>query len=346
MGLEDVDSRTLRNLGVPERDVKRMDLKRFVMQGLGNQVGLHVYDGVPTFDFNTAAFLGDMLASFNGGGRVFWTRDPGELALISFLVTSLNSPVYASFPVQDKQVVDDFLAGLDGALARLARQRPSGGWWPEENDFYRFGPQKAFRAYSLRFGPVKLRFFWARIGNGLYLASKPFILDDLHALEVERAKGNKVKPALPDPAGHAVVKVRAANWNRVLPDYRLSWAENNRRACLNNLGPLASVGRAVVASSQAGAKRTLPELSLLTRQTADQLYGVHFFCPEGGRYELTPDGRTCRCSVHGWAADPVQAPAPATASPLGKLLDRFTGASATLTFLEDGLHAVVTVDRK
>ena len=33
-------------------------------------------------------------------------------------------------------------------------------------------------------------------------------------------------------------------------------------------------------------------------------------------------------------------------STLGKQLDRFAGLTATLTFLEDGLHAVVIIDRK
>ena len=31
---------------------------------------------------------------------------------------------------------------------------------------------------------------------------------------------------------------------------------------------------------------------------------------------------------------------------MGRLMDDFSGATASLTFLEDGLHAVVTVKRK
>ena len=41
----------------------------------------------------------------------------------------------------------------------------------------------SFYGFGLRFGPAKLRFFWARIGRGLYLSSKPFVLEDLAALQ-------------------------------------------------------------------------------------------------------------------------------------------------------------------
>ncbi|MGE5195496.1 MAG: hypothetical protein ACM3U2_23635 [Deltaproteobacteria bacterium] len=79
---------------------------------------------------------------------------------------------------------------------------------------------------------------------------------------------------------------------------------------------------------------------------ADRLHGAHFFCPEGGRYERTADGKGMKCSVHGSALDPRQPPAPTQDQSLGKLLSTFAGMEATLTFLEDGLHAVLTIDRK
>ena len=60
---------------------------------------------------------------------------------------------------------------------------------------------------------------------------------------------------------------------------------------------------------------------------------------------LTPGGRAMTCSVHGTALAPRQGSAPAQDQSLGKLLSSFAGLEATLTFLEDGLHAVVTIDR-
>ncbi len=41
-----------------------------------------------------------------------------------------------------------------------------------------------------------------------------------------------------------------------------------------------------------------------------------------------------------------QQPAPSPGSPIDRLMRDFTGATAERTFLEDGLHAVVTIRRK
>ena len=44
-----------------------------------------------------------------------------------------------------------------------------------------------------------------------------------------------------------MVRIRADHWNAVLPDYRLGWEESSRQACLENLGPLSNVARAMAA---------------------------------------------------------------------------------------------------
>ena len=128
----------------------------------------------------------------------------------------------------------------------------------------------------------------------------------------------------------------------MLDDYKLGWAENNRQACTNNLGPLSSVGRAVGHVGDKNGEQAGKEAQRL----ADELYAVHFFCPEGGKYLLSPDGKTCSCSVHGSARDPRQNIAPNDAAGPGKVLQEFGGLTATLTFMEDGLHAVIIIDRK
>src|SRR5262249_4612888 len=142
-------------------------------------------------------------------------------------------------------------------------------------DFYKapLKPDRTMRVASVQFGPIKWRMFWARIGNGLYIASKDFILADLAALD-----GDHAKTADLGPQAHGMVRLRPANWDRVLADYRLGWAESNREACLNNLGPLASVGRSLIAGPQR-KERTEEQLGHATNQEADRLHGTHFFCP-------------------------------------------------------------------
>lgn len=307
-------------------------LEEFLLEGIGNQVGMHVYDATPMFDFNLTGFLGDMMGRFRGAGRGM----NDEMLPVSFLIASLNAPVYLSLPVKDARVVDKFLEELDLSLAMLARRPQRDGWFRLDHDFYQFPAEKAgqrFRCYSVAFGPVKWRMFFTRLGDGLYIASKPFILEDLAAA----AEG---KPAEDGPIAHAMVRARPANWNQVLPQFRLSWEERSREACLNNLGPLSSVARAVSASGNGTAK---PEEICCQ---ADALHAVHFFCPDGGRYEVLGDGKQTACSIHGAAHAPRQLAAPTSGSPMGRLMRDFGGLTAQLTFLEDGLHAVVTVQRK
>jgi len=312
-------------------------VKQFIARGIGNQIGMHVYDASPMFDFNLTGFMGEMLGTFRGGGG--WLDD--DFLPFFFLIASLNSPVYLSVPVEDAQIVDKFLDEIDASLAALARKAERDGWFDVDFDFYRVPldtKDDRVRCYSMSLGPVKWRMFFGRIDDGLYIASKRFILDDLAVAAEQR---NAVEgPVDKGPTAHAMVRVRPQNWDQVLPGFRLGWAESSRHACLNNLGPLSSVARTMAAESDG------PVDSRRVHREADQLHAVHFFCPDGGRYEVSPDGRQVICSVHGTAAEPKQLPTPAPGSPMGRLMKDFSGLTAQLIFLEDGLHAVVTVDRK
>ena len=89
----------------------------------------------------------------------------------------------------------------------------------------------------------------------------------------------------------------------------------------------------------------VPKSAEVHRQ-ADQLHAVHFFCPDGGKYTVDADGKQVTCSIHGSAAAPKQLAAPASQSATGRLMQEFGGATAELMFLEDGLHAVITIERK
>jgi hypothetical protein len=333
-----------RMLGVSDAEAAQLDLVRVLKKGIGNQVGFHIYDTSPTFDVNVPQMFGELFGSFNGSrGNV-----SPETAWVGFVVASLTSPVYLSMPVQDAKVVDEFLDKLDGFAAAAARRKENlGGWFRFEQDFYRakLSDGTLARSYVFSIGPIKWRFFYARIGNGLYLASKPFILEDLIAAGAERAK-NKDKAMDAGPAAHAMVRIRSANWNEVRSEYRLGWAENNRQACLNNQGPIASAGRAVLTAKAESKDATAADLGKEAHQLADKFGAVHYYCPEGGRYELSAKDRACSCTIHGTPLSPLQPFAPIDGQGPGQLLKNFNGLTVSLTFLEDGLHAVVVVERK
>ena len=69
-------------------------LGAFLTRGIGNQVGLHVYDADPMFDFNLPNFLGRTMGNFSGG-RAFGSMD--ESLLVGLLVTDrVAKPTRAS----------------------------------------------------------------------------------------------------------------------------------------------------------------------------------------------------------------------------------------------------------
>ena len=195
------------------------------------------------------------------------------------------------------------------------------------------------RGVSFRIGPLKWRFFFARIGQGLYITSKREILDDLL-----QADNQKQQPAN-GPRGHAMVRVRADHWKQILDHFQLGWSESSREAGLNNLSMLSNVARAESASNPDWKTMTEAQRMTRVRRAAEAVYGCRFFCPDGGHYHTLQDGRVVACSIHGTAISPRQLIRPSQDGPLGHALQDFRGATATLSFLEDGLRAVVTIRR-
>lgn len=326
------------------REPIQLDPSAFLQRGIGNQIGLHAYDGKPLFDFNLTGFLGQTMGSF-GGVRRF----DGEMLPIAFLVASLNSPVYISVPVEDAEVVDEFLGQLDRVLGAHGHLRGD-AFFEVGYDFYKMpleGTTQQIRVQAVSLGPLRWRFYWTRIENGLYIASTKEILEDLRQAHLARSQAPAQNVRL-GPTGHAMVRVRATNWQQVLPHFQLGWAEANRQACAKNVVTLSAIARALAAEDLAAAANgptRSPQQNTLLARRGSEVHGCRFYCPDGGRYVLSPDGKGCRCAYHGVPAEPFQLPAPAPRGPLGQAMRQFAGATATLSFLEDGLHAVLTIER-
>ncbi len=329
--------------GMSEKEFLDLKPGEFLTRGIGSQIGVHVCDTDPAFAFSIPRMLGLMLGEFNGRGGIGGRGT--DAWPIGLLITSLNSPVYVSVPVEDPRIVDEFLDRLDVYLAQIARYEERGPvpFFAVTQDYYHM-PLKGnvnARAYGFEFGPVKWRFFWGASDAGCTSPPSPSFLKIWLPL-------NRANKRLPSSTAlcrrHMPWSACApANWNQVVSGYKLGWAENNRTACLHNLGPLSSLARAAATPSEAKADQPV---SAAIVSLGEQTYDVHFFCPDGGKYIVEPDGKGVRCSIHGSALHPQQGTAPAAQSDLGKFLNELTDAALSLTFLEDGLHAVVTIDRK
>ena len=324
--------------GLPEEVLRQLKLGQLLSKGIGNRIGLHVYDSEPVFDFSLPRFLGLSLGSFQGRGPF-----GNEVLTIGVLIAALNSPVYVSVPVQDAEIVDEFLLRLDEYLAGIARQ----------------GSVERIRANFRRPGllPASSR---QLLGTRLFVSLRANQMAVL--LGQDRRRSVRGQPAVhpggpgrddsgdgekPDETGqvtvHAMVRIRPQNWSRVLANYQLGWAENNREACLHNVGPMSSLARAFVQST-AGKSAEQVHAGLVT--LGERFYDAHFFCPDGGQYQMAPDGKSVVCALHGSAYFPRQQATPAAESQLGRLLQDSADLTLTLTFLEDGLHAVATIDRR
>jgi hypothetical protein len=227
-----------------------------------------------------------------------------------------------------------------------SRRRENVWFFEIGTDYYKLGggDGPVVRTFVFELGPIKWRFFMSRIGKGLYFASKKFILDDLLAAQAEKTESSEPSAVRHDPVGHAMVRIRPENWHKVVPDYRLGWAENAREAVVNNLGPLSNAARAYAATHPVNVVENPAKSLEAILSDASRLYGMEFLSPVG-EYILAEDGKSIAHSVYGSLLDPRQ-PIEDQAAPQDAVWQSFKGATAELTFLEDGLHAVLTIEKE
>ena len=319
--------------------VQELGLDDFLIDGIGNQIGFHVCDSDPPIDLSVSRMLGLMVAAGqNRGGRFV---GPAGMS-IAVPASALNAPVYLSIPVKDPEIVDRTLSKLDVFLARWSHrpdlQRGFFGWLSVEHDVYRISGKAdpAVRAYAFQFGPLTWRFYWSRIDDGLYLASKPFILDEL-----KRAAGSEADDTgrAESLASHGMVRIRPQHWNRILPHFQIGWAEAQRRSCLHNVSFLSSAARGLTsASGRPAVDADMSKIKQLTRT----LFHVESHCGAEGKYTVTDEGTGVCCTAHGCQTLPRQAMGQQTE--LAAFAESLTDVQLQMTFTDEGLHTVVTFD--
>ncbi len=327
-----VESFSNRRRTFPDRDrlVKELSLDRFLHQGIGNQIAIHVCDDQPLVDVNVSRMLG----MFAGPGR-FLSPDS---SLFGILALAINTPIYLSIPVEDAKIVDQTLEKLDRFLVKIIRDPNNGlgGMLQIEQDAYQFSGMNdpKIRAYGFRFGPITWRFYWMRIDDGLYIASTPELIGSLRAAANQRRQANQ--KSVETGAAHAMLRIRPEHWNKIKPHFRIGWAESERRACLNCLSPLSNAAKANL--STVGSDVAMDN----TRRLAEHVFGGPLLCPTHGEHVIDPDTGRVSCSLHGEAIEPKQ-PVASRGGLITDFAESLEDVRLELTFLEDGLHAVVTV---
>lgn len=310
-------------------------LRQFVEKGIGEQISYQVFDAGQPISSEVSSFIGSRSPLGEMGPVGFGS----EMVIIGLFAQSLTNPVCASLPVNNTGVVDRFLEEVDQRLAELPKSFDQ--WIRTEKYHIKLG-EKTVRVFAVKVMGITFRLAWARMGNWLVMTNQPAMLEELAAFY--SGLPAQVAAAAEKPTadhGHAQFRVRPEAWNAVLPGYRLGWEENHRTSCEFNQQQLMNLARAYPELvNQDGTVK--PELL----QHIFRIYGVRPYCPDDGVYRIAKQG-LCECSVHGQAhVNPRQLLGPAPSSETMKSLEQFKGMSATLTFLEDGLHAVVTIQRK
>lgn len=311
------------------------DVGGLIRDGIGDTVSFNICDSDPLFDLNLTQF-GAMMFRFGGVDR--------DAAPIGMMVASLTSPVYMAIPVKKAEVVDEFLTDVDRHLSIMARQDWGPGFFEVQPDYYLVDTKEgepAIRVMAVRLGPATWRFFWARIGDGLYIASRKEILDEIAALEAAPRRESS-----PSSQAHVLLRARPDHWKKVMNMYRLSWAESARRVGVDNVSRLSLFVRSYLSMNPEAGKTDADAAVAGIVRLAEQVHGVRFSLPDGGTYLLAKDRRSMTHSNYGNAMLPHQKSAPDDNGELMKAVREFSGLTAELTFLDDGLHGVITVERR
>ena len=313
----------LRHLNLGGTWEEQFGFGEFLMKGLGNEIGLYVCDTRPNFRFNMPQFMARILSE--GEPRSAW---------LGFLVSSLTAPVYVAIPIEDCQLVDDFLRRSHPWVGRLAEKK-QGGFFPVE---YQYSlcqiDGREVRSFGINVSGFGVRWHVLRLGDILYITPQLELARELIDAHAEASQSERRNDRL--GTGHAQAWMWPANWQDSLASYQFEWAAANQKACFKNLSPLTNVARAGVA----------PSLDAILAEAALR-DGVYYACPSGGRYIVGDDhcGLHVHCDMHGCVLDARQPPKPPEASDTGELLSELGEISATVQLTPEGLRAVFAVQR-
>lgn len=325
------------------RDLREM-FHSLVNESLGDQIGFHIWDAEPTFSLDISALLG--LAAL-GGRNTRALAASGQFLFIGGLLASLNRPVFASFSVKNPMLLDQLLDEMESVLSKV----DSSGRGFVGFDYSRLQahPELIIHSCSWQLGPAKFRLFVARIEDEFYMSTQKSVIESLY--EFRRASRDKTGSNSSSTKGdcmaaksQAIFEINHEHWHKVQSDADLLWLDNNRKACLKNLAPLTVLARSVAGLRHNGD--LLPG-DILHAASLCSSVAAKAFCPDGGVYTFDSSSGNVYCTVHGGRGQSRQSVNLSESSNASTALLRSLKRSyAQLTFLEDGLHGELVVERK
>ncbi len=301
-------------------ELDEQKIQQFLLKGISNELHLNVCD------FQLPAGI-----SVDG--------DATSLALLGFVpyAGALLATSYIAIPVEDRAIVEQFIRDLDGVI-RVPYQ---GSSFQIGFDYYPVpigGRATSARCCVLQYGPVRFRFYFALADSTLYISNSLVAFDKICCQSQPDAGPAAVDhQEVAETPAHAVADIHLDRALKLTEHSEVALREKERRECLANTILKAAILRATGASGPQG----LDAATNYAREFRLTEYG----CPVGGEHHVASDGKTITCTVHGSFRDSRQpADRPVHARIAGK--PRVAHMRASLTFLEEGLRAVLTVHRQ
>jgi hypothetical protein len=256
------------------------------------------------------------------------------------LLAAATMPTYVTCDIEDREKASRLLEQL---ARRVPLKEGDVIGLTTQYDAYRLPDYKKHSLYVFSFElyAIKLRLHVAIVGNQLVAATKPEILKQVIDAEANPTSGRDVaaasekadgKPIAGNPV-HFLVRFNRQALDRMRSQLELYWAEKSRLACHHNAVAIYTL-----------AKLYDTPLDQVDR-LAESKYGVRYFCPEHGRYELDAAHDMVTCSVHGNRADSRQNLAVDDTSSFARFLSGLDELTATLKFDDDDLLATVEIVR-
>ena len=254
-----------------------------------------------------------------------------EQMIASTVLAAATMPTYVTFDIEDREKA----ARL---LEQLSKRVPL-----KEGDLFGLGThfdsyrlpdykQHAQYVFSFQLYAVKLRLHAAIVGNQMVAATKPEILKQVIDAEGSRSEKAAAEGGAREPV-QLLVRFNQRALDRLRSQLELYWAEKSRLACHHNAVSIYTLAKLYDTPLEDAAR------------LSEAKYGVRYFCPEHGRYELDAAHDMVVCTVHGNRADSRQNLALDEKSSFARFLSTLDDLVATLRFDDEALIATVEIVR-
>jgi hypothetical protein len=294
------------------------------MKWLGDQASLHFCDDDTVLEIDPMRFRPLDLPLLNHVSI-------DEQMFVSMVLAAATMPTYATFDIEDRDKAARLLEQLS---KRVPLKEGDVLGLGTRFDAYRLPDYKQHAQYvfSFQLYAVKLRLHVAIVGHQIVAATKPQILKQAIDAEGHPPDEAGAEVATREPV-QLLVRFNQRALSQLRSQLELHWAEKSRLACHHNAVSIYTLAKLYDTPIDDAAR------------LSEAKYGVRYFCPEHGQYELDAAHDMVVCTVHGNRGDSRQNSGLDEKSSFARFLSSLDEVVATLRFDNEALIATVEIVR-